>query len=898
MESAKDRSKLIRLFRKFEPELLYQLEQEHNGAPFVLIPLLDFYAESLEICDVTQEKASFIKVWSPIPNGWTNVAITRTNMSVWIIETILKTNSKGLQQGLLGQWVSQFMSCELLLPLLKLYDASLQRPILLAFDMDEFNILGITSRSQLISYVATQWSNIKHKSPFNQCAGKNEVLSDLTDVRLNFAENLFPCFSGLCTKEVIQNMFPDVFKLPSFVLGFICKNEGLTCSAKWFFANEPSNNLREFALRNRINVVKFNETSSTTVYPIIAVDEDERILMRESDGAVILFDAPTSVIEITNRRPKTTFDVFLKDTKLPPGLTLSDTGICLSGVKSHSQAIVQLDFSWYRHNSGVIDVEHLYNDACQLLKTGIPRHLSMTSGECTLHDLCRIYGIQSGLDKLVNIISSNRTYPNDVEPIFDLSMIPPDTQAQAFCIHRLTGNFSEFIIGYHNTTYQETVMLSDVCAVSRHNSQLCTTKLKKSALSNEIWVSQDFMSRFSPKDFCFLKAAVFFHLDQNNPDSFKEMLESVVLRVKATDLELLRREPQKLITVESLLQIAIQAAVPNALQAVNDYLISYANIYGAFLIETNGNLNYRLMHSCCCNTLNINWCEKDTNLSVDIPLSNYRQWISKRGQKILVPRLPCIVRVRETNQLCRLITFEKSQNRWTVWNPNYRNVDIIKREEFDIVENQRCLPALVRLLNTDGQQMAKAMKASNLEKGKYIVISDNGIEGQMQLGVDFEWYQGVFESTAACGIINEETSDCQFVDYSDPELFDEFGVFKIEIEDVDDEPAPVQGCQDWVLVNFFNQKDGIRAFVDFLGLEVNNSILYEAYEQTTARFEKKSLSQQTQTHILAAARWLWGRLDHWNYRQTIWITHLKGFQKSDPKTLDHVLKFVYGWFSG
>jgi hypothetical protein len=904
-KDAKERAKLIRLFRKYEPELLHQLELENNGASLWLTPVLDFYERFHKVPHfpkLIEVKKKDALVKAP-PFGWKYADLPlASSVNSFMTKSI---SSSKISKDSLSSWILRLGYEEtFLVPLLRLYDSALQRPILLVFDFDALQIPGVSSRPGLISFISTQWPIAKSMWPFNECLGKKEVLSDLTDARLHFAENFFPCFSGICTVATIEAIFSSQLQLPNFVLGTLCQQSGMKRAQRHFFLHQkPCASVADFVKLNRIQLVQISRLESMCEFPAIVMSDEADILLSSDEGGLILFEVPSQV-KVLRKRPEQSFGSFLKNTELPSGLEITENGILLSDTKDYSGEAIELEFRWYRRRTGIIESEHLFNDACLLLKNGIPRHLSSSSSECSLKDLFQTFGIQCGLDRFVRIVHDNHSYPKDVEPIFDLQMITPDTQSQAFEIHRLTGNFSEFIIGYHNTLFQESILLQDVCMTMRHNSKVSRTKLDQKNLSKESWVSDDFLTRFSAKDFCLLKASIFLYLDPTNLDSFQEMFTSVTLRVKQTDLDLLKADAKQLLSLQDLVSLSIECGAPNAEGIVSDYLNSSVNVSGFFLIQTDGKLDFQLMHRCCLREP-VEWtCS--SNLSVDILRADFKRWLSNRlrGRNMLVPRLPCVVRLRENQMVSKLVTFDTQKDEWTLWNGKV--IFAVKRAEFDILENDRCLPALVRTLgetNSMGKATSKVLDA----EGQFWITLDGGVETRMIFGKEFHWEQSVFVN-ASDMMARDEVREYQFLDHPDGELFNESGALKVEISLIDEEPSPAQGCQDWVLVNYFNKNDGIRAFVDFLGLNVTNRILYEAYEGDEAdeatrlncfkeMSEAKGLSQRTRDRIVCAARWLWNRLESWDYRMNIWITQLKDFKRNDPKTLEHVLDLVYGWYS-
>lgn len=77
--------------------------------------------------------------------------------------------------------------------------------------------------------------------------------------------------------------------------------------------------------------------------------------------------------------------------------------------------------------------------------------------ECSFYDLCVTLGFERALDKLLSLANSERRYPHNIVPVFDLDLITPETQTKALAIHLATGNFTKHIVEFKDIETGDTL---------------------------------------------------------------------------------------------------------------------------------------------------------------------------------------------------------------------------------------------------------------------------------------------------------------------------------------------------------------------------------------------------------------------------------------------------------
>lgn len=108
----------------------------------------------------------------------------------------------------------------------------------------------------------------------------------------------------------------------------------------------------------------------------------------------------------------------------------------------------------YRNDwTGIIDLKSMLADITGLAQRGPDR----STVETSFYDLCVTLGFERALDKMILLANSERSYPHNIVPVFDLDMITPETQTKALAIHLATGNFTKHIVGFRDTESGDSV---------------------------------------------------------------------------------------------------------------------------------------------------------------------------------------------------------------------------------------------------------------------------------------------------------------------------------------------------------------------------------------------------------------------------------------------------------
>jgi hypothetical protein len=267
-------------------------------------------------------------------------------------------------------------------------------------DIKQLAIKECVTRNDLMSYVATHWSFIKHQFPFNLCRGKKEVLADLA-ITAGHAGH-----AGHARVVKSTDMRSDLNKYHPVQLAMASYHLKCDAATKSFH--------REIEALPFTRDTLFGQTG-------FCPPPDNQIRQQLAIPAQVLF----------------------RNKVLPKELHIGSTGISIgNGTQT-------LEFEWYRQlSSGIIDLESLHDD-CLTVLSHPPTN--MVFRRCSLDDIAKAYGIRYALQNCLDIARIDRVYPGDVVPFFDLSAIHPESQYQAYRIYCATGRFAQNIMGFQNS---------------------------------------------------------------------------------------------------------------------------------------------------------------------------------------------------------------------------------------------------------------------------------------------------------------------------------------------------------------------------------------------------------------------------------------------------------------
>lgn len=551
------------LFRKytfvFQKQLSVELTRSSETSKRILLPIIEGYRQY-------KEKK---------PDNSSGFQVTLDTIGSWLLTVIPKHPDLLLmdvpKDGMLTKS-------------LRLYDQSLSRAILCVSDVKSLNIKGCQTKSQLMNHVVSHWGLLKNIEPFSQCASKQHVLTDLssdyTDVikttRCVTSTDIKPLFANYSTYELGKFLL-FAFGIFTTIIGTEAKYSyalNLSDASKRFFSELSFDSFRSFSEVSGI-VFQLKDQEVTRSCVVYSGDLNSRSVCVE-----VQMPKPKSLIK---RTP------FYKDRCLPEKIEITANGLCLK-----ESRVSVLEYSWYTSSSGIIDLKRMHHDACNLAPKA-------KTARYSFEDFCLAYGFQEALDRFVSVMHENRNYPTNSTPVFDLSMIPSETQEQALSIHRATGNYSEHIIGYSH------YLLKNVCVKKRCDSQIDRNKLKVS----DWWLPSDFSSRFSPKDYCLLKACLFD--DLNDSASFTRALKTT-FDIPVGEL----RVPKSVVSLMKL-------------KSLSKDVQTFLNSKAPFLVfSSTSEIDHRLSYELLLSGV-LDW-EALHDVYVDVSEGEYRRWLKRKPQ--------------------------------------------------------------------------------------------------------------------------------------------------------------------------------------------------------------------------------------------------------------------------
>ena len=605
---------------------------------------------------------------------------------------------------------------------------------------------------------------------------------------------------------------------------------------------------------------------------------------------------------------------FIRTKRAPVGLSFDKNGIYLS-----SNPVVRLEFRWYQLTTSNVDVEQLFRDAYQILiGGGGPRTLKDGNEKRAFGEVVSSVGLLGAMHRVVDTALREHTYPDSVVPIFDMNYVPVCNQSAAFNIHRLTGRFSKHIVGYRNNAYDVQFMLNEVCIVLRRTGLIDRTRLNAAVVEANPWITPGMERRFSPKDVCLLLATVFATIEVGRP-VVSTMLNGLTVHLSRTDIEDIEESTTYMTTIASMYKVASDSLVSNAHQSVCDYLEHYRVIEGPYIVYSTPDEGVEVVdearsHAVLCGNmiggpggigglqLWFNEAEPQA-VCVGIDPSLFRRWIGQQSnsRERLAPNVPCPVRIRYTGEEGVLVVFEHARDRYHVWKKSGTGGVLVElaRRDFDLLENHRCLPALVKL--TANGSTSYAIRED--EDGVYWMASEPGAPHsdhyKLRIDVDFVWATNAYfelDLMQSHHHRNDEGPDLV------PELFSEEGerMYRVLQPDM---PLPGPQCQDWVMREFFSETSdyGVGRFVRWMEMKVSTAVLYEAFYAVQPEGPlNESWAMRAEQQVKHSCLWLWDRLtvthkEHFkvvNYQKMVWFTKMLGKEHTN-ETFEWVMAKLY-----
>jgi len=924
-----DKGKVVQILRKSKSLLEQKIAKELDGDPFSLIPVLQFFGSSQK--GTKRERPDPIIKTPALPNTsreaprphsrFTLFAVPGAkkslrmsipfdkgpDMASWIYEYMM-TISPVLSSDTVGLWLAQRLS-KVSPKLLRLQEAVSCRTSgrLLILDFNAFTAKylrefgEIKDYAKLATLIALRWSDLKARAPWVDLPNKQMVLADLVDPTLRFTK------ADLLLTETLDESYTIVtsamisailsLQADAITLAIAKKALGLRCTKIPPFApptavlQTPIDVAQYFGFGLAKGDVRVTAAGAADLYLDIVPSADKRavcLLLHSAAAAqswsclfsgTMLKQVPSMLKSDELPSDIHASRVFAKTGRVPHGLQFDKEGIMLT-----SYVGVKLCFAWYMQKNGLIDLEQLFQDAYQLLRDGLPRSMSAESAEHTFADLVKSLGLLGALQKLTDVAARHHSYPHSVVPVFDMRFISPATQSYAYEIHRLTGRFSEHVAGYYNSALGARVLLQDVCNKKR--------QIRDEVLQAQPWLTASMRRHFSPKELCLLMVSVFADAGANSPMQLH--FDALKIRLGKTDTDALKRLAP-LVTLQQLRDHAssklVGVTAAHIDQMTNHYLRMIMETEGPFLVYRQAQIDEVLSRAVLAEQTPLVFSGSLAFLDLPLGLANFNAWINQqaRNREQLMPNVPCEVRIRKTGEIATLVVFKYDKDRWYVWN-NETGMAEYARRDFDIIEENRCLPAPVHIFETNASGIA--LKRSQQGSTAYWVRqSSDSPEVKMVLGKHFAWSSDVyFDPKMLQHQVAAAERSPELVD----QLFDQDSAFVYQAEEL---LLPGKECNDWAMREFFAKKSlqSIWPFVRFFQLQVTTEILYHAFFMGNDFESEKSWAARAKLHVAKACEWFWQKMlsSDIGYDRMVWQTKLKG-RNDCPDTYAYVMNLLYG----
>lgn len=920
LASKPEKNKVIQVLRKSKTQLEGKIARELQGDPFSLIPVLQFFGQfqkgtkrerpetttsAIAVATPTQQTPYVNKfTLFSVPGAQKTIRMSiplydGLEMASWIYDYMM-TSSQGrfLSDETVEAWLRQ-SNVKVTPKLLRLQEAISCRKegMLLILDLNAFTSKYLSDFGEIKDYaklatvIALRWSDLKTRQPWIDLPSKQIVLADLVDPTLRFTRAEWDVKGDdnhhvIVTSDMISSMLSQ--SNPQ-MLAFAKKALGLRCKVPTFSASlQTVNDVAQFfgfGLAKRSEIV--NAANNADIYLDIVPSFDKRgvCLLLHSVGKnwSCLFSRKM-VNQVSNMLKSDDLPsdihasrVFAKTGRVPKGLQFDKEGISIVAYPN-----IKLCFAWYVQKNGLTDLEQLFQDAYQLLRDGPPKSIAADSAEFTFTDMVKSLGLIGALQK----ITDTRQYPQNVFPIFDMRFIPASSQSHAYEIHRLTGRFSNHVTGYYNNVIGARMLLQDICKGK---------KIRDDVLQSRPWITAIMRRHFSPIEICMLMVSVF----GGGPNvSLVSHFDSIKIRLGKTDVEGLRVDAPH-VTLQQLHENAANKLVgltqADIEQTTNYYLRMIMETEGPFLVYRQQQLDEEYSRAVLCERHPISFQTGDMISFLNLPLGmgNFSAWINQqsRHREQLMPNVPCEIRIRKTGETAMLVVFKYEKDRWHVWNGT--TMAEYSRRDFDIIEQNRCLPAPVTILATNGAGIAlKRSFAGGADETYWVKQSSDSCEVKMTLGKHFTWSNDVYFNPK---MLQHQVAASERAPELVDEVFDQDSAFVYQA--ADELILPGKECNDWAMREFFAKKShqSIWPFVRFFQVQVTTEILYHAFFLDAAAFQsEKSWAARAKLHVFKACDWFWHRIisSDINYDRMIWQTKLKG-REASPDTFAYVMNLLY-----
>jgi hypothetical protein len=921
-----EKNKVIQVLRRSKTQLEDKIARELQGDPFSLIPVLQFFGQfqkgtkrerpetttsAVAVATPHSQTPSHVNKYAlfSVPGAQKTIRMSMPlygglEMASWIYEYMM-TSSQGrfLSDETVEVWLRQQQmanNVKVTPKLLRLQEAISCRKegMLLILDLNAFTSKYLSDFGEIKDYaklatvIALRWSDLKTRQPWIDLPSKQIVLADLVDPTLRFTTTEWDMMMNkvggesyvIVTSEMISSM---VSQTNPSMLAFAKKALGLRCKVPPFVANlQTVNDVAQFfgfGLAKRSEIVN-DVANNADIYLDIVPSFDKRgvCLLLHSIGThwSCLFSRKM-VNQVSNMLKSDDLPsdihasrVFAKTGRVPKGLQCDKEGI---SIVSHPN--MKLYFAWYVQKNGLTDLDQLFQDAYQLLRDGPPKSMSADSAEFTFTDMVKSLGLLGALQKLTD----TRQYPQNVFPVFDMRFISAASQSYAYEIHRLTGRFTNHITGYYNNVIGARVLLQDICQGK---------KIRDDVLQARPWITPIIRRHFSPIEICLLMVSVFGGGANANLGSH---FDSIKIRLGKTDVQGLRVDAPH-ITLQQLHANAANKLVgltqADIEQTTNYYLRMIMETEGPFLVYRQQQLDEKYSRAVLCEQHPISFQPGVSFLDLPLGIGNFTAWINQqsRHREHLMPNVPCEIRIRKTGETAMLVVFKYEKDRWHVWNGT--SMAEYSRRDFDIIEQNRCLPAPVHILATNGAGIALKRSLAGTEDTYWVKQSSDSCEVKMTLGKHFTWSNDVYFNPK---MLQHQVAASERAPELVDEVFDQDSAFVYQA--ADEMILPGKECNDWAMREFFSKKShqSIWPFVRFFQMQITTEILYHAFFLDAETFQsEKSWAARSKLHVFKACDWFWQRIitSDINYDRMIWQTKLKG-REASPDTFAYVMNLLY-----
>ncbi len=409
-------------------------------------------------------------------------------------------------------------------------------------------------------------------------------------------------------------------------------------------------------------------------------------------------------------------------------------------------------FHWYKHKSGIIDYQQLFYDAFYVLKHGIPKMFKLPY--MTIREAVMSRGLLNILHDIVDTAAKYNILPSNVIPIFDLQKIPVQTQQHAFEIYKMTGRFSNNIIGYFNVATTNKIFIHNMCPKKKRGGALNLKVIYKEILTKYKWITLPVRKQFSPKELCLLISSIFAYGDDINIMLDKTSIQTCINIDDDTNvicMSDLYTHCEKYIS-----------EAENIESIIYNYLCKVIDDQGPFVVLNSDNT----INQECTNHVLVGQTQtirshllNRANRIIELPngLHGFNLYMKQciRCTK-LFPRVPCETIINDTGEQAKLIVFNFEKDKWYIWNGI--NIGEYRRCDFQILENVRSLPAPIKTLTQCFSNARlnlfslfiffscykpRALRSSGEENGYWIDLGNNH-NVKMFLGKDFVWKDDFF----------------------------------------------------------------------------------------------------------------------------------------------------------